>query len=824
MMIPLEPNTAVIPTDKLRYKLIPDLSLHDVIYSVAAGVDGKIYLGISSEFGGAVQAHFGSYDPKTDQYRDIIHLEDLIPEGKDRRRPPHAKIHTAMMAHPDGRIIWVTHTTPPIEGEKGHRIYEIYADPERGYLGSYVFSYDPVSDIVQNLGRLYPFNGTRFATLNPELDEVYAVSYPTAHFTVFRLGTGESKDLGRISQLDALGPCWSANGCAYTTDDDGYLIRYDPKNETLERLPVRIPAPQGHLGNRNRVRRLKTGPDGVKLYGLTGLSCHLFEYDPTVGRHGSMRDIGLLMGKEHFEVPNLIPQAKALTFGKDGRLFVALNVGGGDIPGVHVMELDPQTGEAVDHGRMGIEGMLPFHTVQDACTDDDGNIYFGVAVSKPPTFLAAFNPQGLPAHIVREQEKELIPYRLEPSEFDAVLKEVHARFDDYRQYAYTREMAFVTKGSLRMYDLGLEGYDPLIPPGESAITALTMGRGAKLYGVTSGKRCHLFVFWTAARSLRMVEYPLDLGILTFGGLEQTNCDALVTAADGMIYGGTWNQDGSPGHLFRHDPAKEIPGIVQEFTFHTPIFDRSPGTQIEDLGIPVKGEGIRALVSDLSAERLYGLGTKGTLFSYDLITGTVVELAHLEGPSLSKALLCDGDGNVFGSMGEGKLFKYLVADQRLNLLPGSIPCNQGRAHINALSAAVWGIDGKAYCGTTADGYLFSLEVREPGTQVKIRSLGKPTWSGYIRALTTGNDGVIYGIAGREDVFSRLFSYHPEDNELIDLGILQATVPRQWVGQRFDAMATGENGEIFLGEADRISHLFTFYPPVKQVEGVTRRVDT
>ncbi|MBI4671971.1 MAG: hypothetical protein HY741_09945 [Chloroflexi bacterium] len=805
MLLPVRPNREPITLAKMRFKIVPNLPEHDVVYSVATGRDGKIYMGVSSEFGGAVHAHFMSYDPKTDQLRDIADLEKCLPEGKDRLRPPHAKIHTSMMAHPDGRIFWISHVTPPIAGEKAHRIYEIFGDPERGYLGSCVFVYDPRTDAAQNLGRLYPFCGTRFATLNPERDEIYTVSYPTTHFTVFRIRTGESVDLGRISQNDAIGPCWSAQGCAYTTDDDGYMIRYDPAKEELERLPVRIPSPPGHMGHGNRVRRVKVGPDGVKLYGITGLSCHLYEYDPTAGRCGQMRDIGLLMGEEKFEAPNNVPQGKALTFGNDGQIYVALNVSGeieGPEPAVHIVRVDPGALDGEDYGRMEIAGMLPLHAVQDACTDLDGNIYFAVAMPEPPTFLAAFHPSGLPQNIAKNLEREAAPYRLAPAQLAERKHALAARVKAKNVYWFEREWAFVSQGTVIMHDLGFEGYMPPIPPGECAITALALGPHRRLYGATSGKKSHLFVYRVEAHQARTLAYPIDLGVLNFDGVEQTGCAALIEGIDGCIYGGT-----SAGILFRHNPGTEVPIALPEFTYFPHPFD---GTQIEDLGTPIAGEGIQALVANPARGLIYGLTPGGTLFSFDPKSRAVEKLARLEGPCVSHTLLCDPAGNLYGSMGEGQLFQYRTAEARLRVLPDLIPCGKGRAYLNAMTACVWGRDGIAYAGTSADGVLFAMEFQDE--DVKIRSLGKPTWSGHIRALIAGHDGIIYGIAGRADVFSRLFCFDPKTRELRDLGILQASLVRPWVGQRFDAMAAGPNGEIFLGESDRISHLFVYYPPV------------
>jgi hypothetical protein len=320
------------------------------------------------------------------------------------------------------------------------------------------------------------------------------------------------------------------------------------------------------------------------------------------------------------------------------------------------------------------------------------------------------------------------------------------------------------------------------------------------------------VQWTAVRSVRPFDFPIDLGVLKAGSATQTGCRALVVGPDGCLYAGTHNADGASGHLFRHDPEREIPGQIEEFTFYTPPFDLSPGYQLQDLGVPAEGEGILALVGDPIHSLIYGLGSMGTLFSYTPGETKFRTLAKLEGPGFSNALICDPKGNLYGSMGESSMFRYQPGSEILETLPVTLPGGQGRGYLNALSACTWGQDGRVYGGTTVDGMFFSLEIDPESGQVKVVPLGKPTWSGTIRALTTGGEGKIYGVAGRPDVFSRLFVYDPKDRSLRDLGILEATVQRPWVGQRFDAITTGANGEIFLGEADRISHLFVYFPPV------------
>jgi hypothetical protein len=113
----------------------------------------------------------------------------------------------------------------------------------------------------------------------------------------------------------------------------------------------------------------------------------------------------------------------------------------------------------------------------------------------------------------------------------------------------------------------------------------------------------------------------------------------------------------------------------------------------------------------------------------------------------------------------------------------------------------------YGGTRADGILFRFD---PLSE-QIVSLGKPVRGGRIRALTANRSGALFGIGGDDNLISRLFRYDPSTGNMRDLGIPRATLPEEWLGHEFDAIRTGPHGEIYLGESDRISRLFTYYPP-------------
>src|SRR5256712_12806011 len=127
------------------------------------------------------------------------------------------------------------------------------------------------------------------------------------------------------------------------------------------------------------------------------------------------------------------------------------------------------------------------------------------------------------------------------------------------------------------------GYPPIdvIPNGESAITALTVAPNGNLYGATSGKRSHLFVLNPRHG------YVQPLGYLP-GTTAVTN--ALVVSASGDIYIGS----ATTGHLLKYSPSGEE---------ERPIRIQDP-VAVSDLGVPVAGEGISALV--IAPTGIYGL--------------------------------------------------------------------------------------------------------------------------------------------------------------------------------------------------------------------------
>ena len=374
-------------------------------------------------------------------------------------------------------------------------------------------------------------------------------------------------------------------------------------------------------------------------------------------------------------------------------------------------------------------------------------------------------------------------------------------------------------------DLGVP-FVNAIPPDESAITSLVLCPEGKIYGGTTGPVCHLFVFSPITNQVK----PLG----QIDGHESIH-HALAIGSDGMIYVGTglneikqypisdpvpghggivislWNDiekryaryEG--GHLYRYDPIGE----------ENVRIEIGQPCQLNDLGITVPHDGIYTIVAATRRPEIYGLTyPRGHFFVYNITTGKFLDKGEIYkekvygGPnrslrSISRSLICDDQGNVYGSADKQMLFKYDAEKGTIVKLKAQIP----HIYIAVVETFVKDKDGLIY-GGTSEGFLFKFN---PQTE-EVTNLGKPLDQMRIRALTIGLDGKVYGIAGERKDHCHFFCYNPQSGGYTDFGIINVdrTPYYVWMGKQFDAMVTGLDGTIYIGESERKSHLFLFYP--------------
>jgi hypothetical protein len=355
--------------------------------------------------------------------------------------------------------------------------------------------------------------------------------------------------------------------------------------------------------------------------------------------------------------------------------------------------------------------------------------------------------------------------------------------------------AVVPQNRIDARDLGYPPID-VIPDGESAITSLTVAPDGKLYGATRGKRSHLFVLSPRHGYVQPLGYVPETTAVT---------NALVVSKVGDVYLGT-----SPGgHLLRYVAANED---EQPIRINDPV-------RVSDLGVAVRGESILTLAIDRANNIIYGLTSPNAhFFTYVIQTGRFKDMGVVASKvppgekfeaqkMFSRMLAVDARGVVYASGENGFLYRFMNETQGLEKLPLQIPAIPGREPWARVDTILTDPSGLIF-GGTSDGYLFRFDPEK----LTVCNLGKPLLQYRITGLVRGANGRIYGIGGDEDEMARMFSYNPENASYEILGFVD--VNRRpyytWQAHVIEAMAVGLDGTIYIGESERISRLYLFYP--------------
>ncbi|HWF66957.1 MAG TPA: hypothetical protein VN670_06615 [Acidobacteriaceae bacterium] len=342
------------------------------------------------------------------------------------------------------------------------------------------------------------------------------------------------------------------------------------------------------------------------------------------------------------------------------------------------------------------------------------------------------------------------------------------------------------------------GYAPVdvIPDGESGITSLTVAPNGYLYGATSGSHAHLFVL------IPLHGYVQPLGVIP-GATSIRH--AVAVSASGDVYIGT-----SPGgHLLKYTPHDEFDQSIQ---IGKPL-------PVMDLGQPVAGENIFALTIDRKANAIYGLTSPNAhFFEYSIASGKFTDFGVVaknipEGEKfehdkiMSRTLIVDREGNVFSSGENGSFFRFDPKAQKLEKLSIQAPAVPGREPWTRVDAFLPDPSGAIY-GGTSDGYLFRLDPEN----LTVTNLGKPLNQYRIDGLVRASDGKLYGVGGDKEEMARLFSYDPSTGAYHVMGFIDVDRRPYYVWQAYGvgAMAIGNRGTIYIGENERISKLYLFYP--------------
>lgn len=375
----------------------------------------------------------------------------------------------------------------------------------------------------------------------------------------------------------------------------------------------------------------------------------------------------------------------------------------------------------------------------------------------------------------------------------------------FSQYTFfTPEGSFAIEVSLENTNM------KRLPIYRNAIMSLSVVDQFAVGGTAANEELSPFIFSASLENRKLVDF-IDVNEVVEG--QNAIQSGFVRNKQGQLFAGTMPQHSSKtgGHLIKVE------------------LDASGTIKVEDLGIPVEGEGIFSLTSNASFTTLYGIShPSGYFFSFDIKSGktkvfkdlapdktvalSLEERFSLEPEDfLSKALITDNKGCVYGSLPFGRLFYFNPSDESLNEIDSELPRVWGRRSIGQIDCWLKTKSGKIFGANRADGQLFELN---PET-LHIKNLGKPIMMPGIAGLAEGADGKIYGIAGGAPAYSHLFSYNETEGFvdygnpeflMVEPGIEQGIL---WRGFQLSTIAASDNGEyIVMGENESLSQLMVF----------------
>jgi len=776
---------AIEPIAGLKTFTVPGVQGHDVIYGLARGAGPEIFLSVSNEFTPGICANIYSFDPRKETFSKVIDFERETGYVPSTGKIPHSKVHLSLQASPNGRVFAATHFTAPAPGLRDFEPLQCY----RGaFEGSYLVEYNSETKRIVNYGCLLPGEGCRISALDARHEAFYLLSYPKNHLYQFQYSRGKLQDLGRMGQENSFGLEIDDAGNVFTTDDLGRFLKYSYIDGVLEELDCYVPLKPGRRRQGNYARRMTKGLDG-RFYGAGNKGTHLFQFCP---REEQIRDFGLILGKEantNHDYPQ-IPPLKAIAQ-TDVRSLLLVYGGDGAYVDEHqipsLVRYDLISGETTDLGRFidqdGVPGWIPQCALY---YPEENSLYIGLQHAVGELRLWRVS---LPACTEKEVRQSPIvvsgfhEQKVNATPFGASVQGTNA-------------LPYATAGNISMLELGWFGEGKVIRAGESAISDLCF-IGDVLYGITRGNRSHLIRYAPYAYNRFVENYDVHV------------CD-LGTIADFGTSGARILRRPNTNQLFLFLRTEKLILVslydaAAERTAYRPHFHSLP--QWDPFSFAVSpwiscsswalfDLSLTDLVCAQNKDHVWSVNGGGELVSVEIMKQAVSPAGIRVLPN---TCLSVGHDMLFVVTDQGEAVRLDISER------AAIRSSFSYGEKPEVTCSVYSEEGSLVVLGTADGRLL---IHDPlkGTWKEATIAAK------VRALTAGRNNFVYGFCGEDNGIGEAFALNLTSCQVRRLGVLQVrSEPRFWINHRCDCAATGKNGEVYFGEADRISHLLVYCPP-------------
>jgi sugar lactone lactonase YvrE len=340
-------------------------------FSLVAGKDSKVYVG-SAKYG--VNCFLIEFNPMNAMIRMVVDVHRVIMQFLTGFAAQ-AKIHTRNnVGQLTGKIYFGSKQGYPDE-KKGEK--------RSDYPGGYVLAYDPKTGTTENFGMPKKQHGVISVMPDEERGLIYVSTCDDgrpiehSHFMVYDVKKKSYRDLGDTEHSYAF-IVLDHQGRAYHPVRGGYISRYDPKTEKLEKLSVTVdgrPCPKeiakdGLNAGHGAVLNWDASPDGKTLWCVEMSTNMLYSFDLTAaGSTLPGKSHGPLLAGMNDKDKARLSDCRAMATGPGGKVWAAVTEHGIPEQNVFLISYTPGDQAPRNHGRVGVANPADLKFTDEAGKD-----------------------------------------------------------------------------------------------------------------------------------------------------------------------------------------------------------------------------------------------------------------------------------------------------------------------------------------------------------------------------------------------------------------------------------------------------------------------
>jgi len=266
---------------KMRFIPFAELPYSDTCWSLIEGPDDRAYVAACCEHYSGGTVVVVRYDPRTEELEYLIDVADAVGQPSGNGLATQCKIHYSMIIADDGIMYAATHLSGPAVDQVSYNPWTSFNDPPRSFVGARLLAYDTRKEKTLFTDTLIPWEGCRCLALDQTRRRLYCVGYPRNHFYVYDLDERSRRDFGRIGSVNPQAIWLDARMRAYTTDDFGRLLVYDPEADELITTDLEAPHAPYQDGWHNMIYDVVQVPGTDDVVGVNwNVDPYLFRFSP----------------------------------------------------------------------------------------------------------------------------------------------------------------------------------------------------------------------------------------------------------------------------------------------------------------------------------------------------------------------------------------------------------------------------------------------------------------------------------------------------------------------------------------------------------------